>query len=153
MKFTKEIILLEFLFPQYTHRELTTSRFQSFFQFESNSSRKFFEISTEKISNNEDKRTTILIQNLPTSMTKESLLEKLTDVGNINFLYLPYDRNNKKNFGFVYINFINYKNVIKAYSKFNGVFFEDYNMKIPLSVTYSRVQGKAKLTKMFSKKN
>ncbi|MCQ2817893.1 MAG: RNA-binding protein [archaeon] len=152
MEITKEIILLELLFPKYTKRNLTTSRFTNIFSEETKKVENLYEISLEKINNNEDKRTTIVIQNLPLDMTKEGLCLKLSDIGNINFLYLPYDKTNKKNFGFVYINFINYKSIINAYKKFQGRFLSEYYMEAPLNIIYSKIQGKAKLSQMFTKK-
>ena len=46
--------------------------------------------------NGEDKRTTIIIKNIPNNITKENINEILYGVGNFNFLYLPYDKYKKK---------------------------------------------------------
>ena len=41
-----------------------------------------------KIKNGEDKRTSVILINLPVDMTKEKLSNLLVGVGNINFIYI-----------------------------------------------------------------
>lgn len=152
MKMTRETILLELLFPQFTKRDLKESRFSNLFSSSDILNMNIFEISLNRIYSNEDKRTTVLMENLPTQLTKEGLCSQLSDLGNINFLYFPYDKINKRNYGFAYINFINYKSVINVYNKFHGHIFPEYSMTLPFNVSYSKIQGKPKLSKTFSKK-
>ena len=151
---TKYEILLRLLFPQYSHP--TQSRFIKTFQIMKNkqtNNRNYvsFTISLEKIENGEDKRTSIIIKNIPNSINKDYINEILEGVGNINFLYLPYNKYNKKNLGFVYINMVNYKSIIHLYNKLKGYKFDNFDLKKPIEIYYSKIQGKSNLSKMFKK--
>ena len=151
---TKYEILLRLLFPQYSHP--TQSRFIKTFQIIKNKqikNRHFvsFTISFEKIENGEDKRTSIIIKNIPNSINKDYINEILKGVGNINFLYLPYDKYNKKNLGIVYVNMVNYRSIILLYNKLKGYKFDNFDLKKPIEICYSKIQGKSNLSKMFKK--
>ena len=153
MKMTKEMILLEFLFPQYTKREIITSRFISYFLCEQNPIKSYYKISPEKIIKSEDKRTTIIIQNIPEEMDKDTLIKILENTGNINYVYLPFDKLKNRNLGYAFINMVNYKNIINLYKKFNGIFLKGYYIKLPLLISYSQIQGKEKMSQFFFKKD
>ena len=153
MKISKEMIILEFLFPQYTKREIITSRFKNYFLCEQNSIKTYYKISPEKIIKSEDKRTSIIIQNLPKEMNKESLKKLLENTGNINYIYLPFDKIKNRNSGYAFINMVNYKNIINLYKKCNGIFLKGYHMKLPLLLSYSHIQGKEKMSQFFFKKD
>ncbi len=149
---TKYEILLRLLFPQYSHP--TQSRFIKTFQIIKNKQIKnrnyvSFTISFEKIENGEDKRTSIIIKNIPNSINKDYINEILKGVGNINFLYLPYDKYNKKNLGIVYVNMVNYRSIILLYNKLKGYKFDNFDLKKPIEIYYSKIQGKEGLSKMF----
>ena len=71
---TKYEILLKLLFPKYS--QPSQSRFVNSFSYlnnkkKSNKSQSSFSISFEKIEKGEDKRTSIIIKNLPNSINKE----------------------------------------------------------------------------------
>ena len=116
----------------------------------SNISINSFEISLEKIKNSEDKRTSIILKNIPNSINKENLNKLLYGVGNINYLYLPFDKITKKNLGFAFVNMVNYKSIIQLYNKIISLNV-DSNKK-PMEIYYSKIQGKEELIKMFRKK-
>jgi hypothetical protein len=116
----------------------------------SNISINSFEISLEKIKNSEDKRTSIILKNIPNSINKENLNKLLYGVGNINYLYLPFDKTSKKNLGFAFVNMVNYKSIIQLYNKIVSLNV-DSNKK-PIEIYYSKIQGKEELIKMFRKK-
>ena len=100
----------------------------------------------------DDKRTSVMIKNLPLDVTKQYINEILTGVGNINYIYLPHEQYTKRCLGFAFVNVVNYKNIIRLYNKVNGVKLENFDMKRPLEICYSKVQGKAGLAEMFGKK-
>jgi RNA recognition motif-containing protein len=106
-----------------------------------------FEISLEKIKNSEDKRTSIILKNIPNTLNKENLNKLLLGVGNINYLYLPFDKISKKNFGFAFVNMVNYKSIIQLYNKLTSLNFDNSNNTI--EIYYSKIQGKEGLSKMF----
>ena len=149
-------ILMELLFPKYT--KMSHSRFISYFsdiperkRTNTRSKKKTFNISIEKIENGEDKRTSVMIKNLPSSITKEHFKNILGDVGNINYVYLPYDKKNNKFLGFAFVNVVNYKTLIQIHHKLYGRKLDNYEMKKNIEICYSKVQGKNELIQMFSK--
>ena len=89
------------------------------------------EISPLKIILGEDKRTMIVMKNIPLHYKpKEVLNDMLRNEyinGRFNFFYLPYNENKKENFGFALINFIHPFHVI--------YFYEMYYKKYPKKFT------------------
>lgn len=162
MKKSKEMILLELIFPKFKKAK-THSRFKELFeQFSVQEETKQqqlmpmeilqnFDISFEKINKGEDKRTSLILQNLPPNMTKEKLIVLLKDVGNFNFVYVHNDNKISRSLRFAFVNLINYRNVIQLFQKFNGLILQENLCKIPIRVYYSRIQGKQDLTATFIK--
>ena len=141
---TQTDIIIELLFPRY--EKVNHSRFISFFSDISEKKRnilkpkkKSLNISIEKIENSEDKRTSVMIKNLPSSITKEHFKDILGDVGNINYMYLPYDKKNNKFLGFAFVNVVNYKTLIQIHKKLNGKKLDNYRMKKNIEICYSKV--------------
>lgn len=158
MSITKEQIIIELFFPQF--KQAITSRFIELFsiqkQTESNNYYAKlcirYEIHIDDILIGKDKRTSLFIKNLPKFMTKGKLVKLLSDVGNINFLFIPYSKDSQECLGFAYINMINYKNVINVFKKLNGLILSVKPRNFPLVVLYSKFQGKKELSKMFGGK-
>ena len=153
---TQTDILMEFIFPRYNKVNYSgfISDFSEKFEKRRNSFRskkKSFSISLEKIENGEDKRTSVMIKNLPSSITKEDFKTILGDVGNINYVYLPFDKKNNKYLGFAFVNVVNSKTLIQIYNKLYGKKLDNYQMKKNIEICYSKVQGKNELIQMFSK--
>ena len=150
---TKYEILLKLLFPKYS--QPPQSRFVKFFSIKNkktiNKNQVSFTISLEKIKKGEDKRTSIIIKNLPNSINKEFINEILLGVGNINYLYLPFDKYSNKNLGFAFVNMVNYRSIIQLYNKLKEYKFDKFEMKRPVEICYSKVQGKNELSQMFKK--
>ena len=48
----------------------------------------------------------------------------LNGIGNINFIYLPFNKNTKKNFGFALINVVNYKCIINLCKRIYEFIFQ-----------------------------
>ena len=154
---TSSDIIIELLFPKFS-RPLS-SRFLSFFysspkakDFSNKKQNKSIIISLDKIMKGDDKRTSVMIKNLPLDVTKQYINEILSGVGNSNYLYLPHDKFSNKCLGFAFVNVVNYKNIIRLYNKLNGIKLDNFDMKRPLEICYSKVQGKAGLSQMFGKK-
>ena len=148
-------IIIELLFPHFSHA--SESRFTSFFSTLNKkahySKHQSCTISLPKIESGEDRRTSIIIKNLPPAVTKEYLRSVLVDVGNINYVYLPFDKKNNKILGFAFVNVINYKTILHLYHKLYGKKFDDFDMKKQIEICYSKVQGKSELIKMFKYKD
>ena len=152
---TKYEILIKLLFPKYS--QPSESRFINSFSYlnnkkNSNKNQSSFSISLKKIEKGEDKRTSIIIKNLPNSINKEYINQMLVGVGNINYLYLPFDKYNNRNLGFAFINVVNYRSIIKLYNRLKDYKFENIDIKKQIEICYSKIQGKNELSKMFKKK-
>ncbi len=108
------------------------------------------------IINGKDKRTTIIIKNLPDDISKNDLKNIIEPLGNINFIYIPLliKNKNKTNLPCAYINVINYKTILKIEQKFEQIkaLNEIQNNKdlTKVDIFYSRTQGKHALMNRFS---
>lgn len=152
---TKYEIISNFLFPKFSSPK--ESRFLKFFSSLPNKNKHYtlfnqYSISIDKIEKGEDKRTSVIIKNLPNILTKDDLKSILEGIGNINYLYLPFDKVINRNLGFAYVNVVNYKNIINLYNRIIDYNFENLNFNKAVEVYYSKVQGKNSLSKMFSRK-
>ncbi len=174
MTTTKESILLQLYFPNYN--STNTSRFESFFKSLSKKSikqkifstncnqKKSTEIYPEKIMQSIDKRSSIILKNVPKNWNKEFIKCFIESFGNINYLYVY--RLNEKNYFSVFVNYINYRSIINIYmflrneKKISNSFNDNNNLSINnnrnmlnnIKVFYSKIQGKENLKKKFSEK-
>ena len=92
-------------------------------------------INIDNIVNNKDKRTTLIIRNIPNKYTISLLLMEL----NINFknkfdvIYLPQDKINNTNLGYGFINFINPLHLNEKIRK--SLYINNIkNIKVPLEI-------------------
>ena len=150
---SKYEIISYFLFPKFSHPK--EGRFLKFFYFlnkkKKNKTFNNFTIYYEKIENGDDKRTTVIIKNIPHYITKENFCNILEGVGNINYLYLPYNKNTNQNLGFAFVNVVNYKNIINLCNRLLKYKFDKIEKGKPIQINYYRVQGRTNLSKMLSK--
>ena len=96
----------------------TESRFVKYFypnnpeqkRSSSKKAKKSLNIEPENIINGNDKRTTIILKNLPNDICKDDLKSVIEPLGNINFIYIPLLIKNKNNLNLpcAYVNVINY---------------------------------------------
>ena len=95
----------------------------------------------------EDKRTSIMIKNIPNKFTKDILLHIIDQ--NFSEAYdifiLPIDMNKNKNFGYAFINFISSYYIPNFYYMFNGKKWSNTNSEKICEITYSKIQGKSNL--------
>jgi len=150
MEYTERILLLLY-FPQF--QSPNNSRFQSFFASMKKAentkdklkSRKSYNIYPEKIIRNEDKRTSIMIKGIPTSMAKSEVRNLVDKYGNINYLYVI--TSSIYNYSIAFINVINYKSIIPLFMNLRNFRIEQSGIKYNLKIMYSIVQGKQELKK------
>jgi hypothetical protein len=92
----------------------------------------------------EDKRTTIMIKNIPNKFTGEFLLNIINHnfKGTFNLFILPTDTNKFKNFGYAFINFTSSYYIPYFYYLFNGKMWSSTNSQKICELTYSKIQGK-----------
>ena len=150
---SKYEIISYFLFPKFSHPK--EGRFLKFFYFlnkkKKNKTFNNFTIYYEKIENGDDKRTTVIIKNIPNYITKENFSNILEGIGNINYLYLPYNKNSNQNLGFALVNLVNYKNIINLYNRLTHYDFDEFEVGKSIEISYYKIQGRSNLCKMFLK--
>lgn len=149
----REQILLHLYFPQFNSPE--SSRFESLFIFlnknDSNAKKKnivTYAIFPERIMQGEDKRTSLLIKNIPKNVKKKEIRNMIEKYGNINFLSISKDQN-IDNFIVAYLNVINYKSIVPIYMGLRKQTFDYLGKKINIEIYYSKMQGKEELKKAF----
>ena len=100
-----------------------------------------------------DRRTTLMIKNIPNKYTISSFLEEI----NVNFkftydiFYLPIDYINKCNLGFAFINFVEPFHIILFYELYRGKKWKKFNSDKICELLYAKFQGKKELIAHFEK--
>lgn len=104
-------------------------------------------LNINKILSLEDKRSTIMIKNIPNKFNRELLLEIINQnfKGTYDLFVLPTDANKYKNFGYSFINFTSSYYIPYFYYMFNKKMWSGTNSKKICELTYSKVQGKKDL--------
>ncbi len=109
------------------------------------------ELDVEKIAAGMDKRTTIMIRNIPNKYTQVMLLSEI-DVEfkeSYDFFYLPIDFKNHCNVGYAFINFMDFQRIISFWKEFNGQRWHNFNSEKVCSMSYARIQGKTSMISRF----
>ena len=108
-------------------------------------------INLKDIMLNKDKRTSIIIKNIPEKISNEEFRRILLSLSSfIDYFYVPYGMRTKNNLRLAFINVLNCKQIVPIYMgllyklKLN-FYYPDVNMEI----CYSKYQGKDKLTQRF----
>ena len=109
------------------------------------------------IENGKDKRTSIIIKNLPNDIFKEELKNIIQPLGNINFIYIPLlikNKNKQKNIlPCAYVNVINYKSILKIIETFEQMkkvcLSQNEKDFSKVEIFYSGTQGKSALINRF----
>lgn len=103
----------------------------------------------------EDRRTTVMIKNIPIKFKRETLLNLIHP--NFKSAYdifiLPTDVIRYKNFGYCFINFTSTYYIPYFYFLFNGKKWSSSNSLKICEITYSKIQGKNNLLSHYPKKN
>ncbi|KAK1388760.1 RNA recognition motif domain [Heracleum sosnowskyi] len=117
--------------------------------------KKQYQLELDKIMSGEDRRTTLMIKNIPNKYTSKMLLLAIDEnhSGTYDFLYLPIDFKNKCNVGYAFINMISPSHIISFYQAFNGKKWEKFNSEKVASLAYARIQGKVALVTHFQNSN
>ena len=106
-------------------------------------------INLDNILKSRDKRTTLIIRNIPNKYTISLLLDELNQnfENKFDIVYLPQDYINNSNLGFGFINFMNHMHLILFYDEFVGKKWNCFNSKKRCQLAYSKYQGKNELMK------
>ena len=162
LEISNNTLVLKLFFCGFSYPQ--ESRFIKIFRKQKNTPKRKPNKSKEKslniepinISNGRDKRTSIIIKNLPNDISKDDLKSIIEPLGNINFIYIPLliKNKNKTNLPCAYINVINYKTILKIIQKFEQIKNIKDNQKnkdlTKVEIFYSGTQGKYALINRFS---
>lgn len=148
-------IYLRLYFPNFSHPN--SSRFSSFFHSMEKKNKILTKneyipskiIYPEKIIQGVDKRSSIVLKNIPKSWNKKSIRKLIETYGNLNYFYIIPDTNNKFT-SCVYINLINYKSIVNIYMSLRKLKFNIDNKVVDIEIYYSLIQGKKDLIKEFN---
>ena len=111
-------------------------------------------IHIDNIIKGKDKRTTLIIRNIPNRYTISLLLNEIQTIfmNKFDILYLPQDYINNSNLGYGFINFIDHIHLILFYEKYQGKKWNNFNSNKKCQLAYSKYQGKNELVKYVYKK-
>lgn len=144
-----DIILVQLYFPHF--HSPSSSRFEDLFlildKSEGNKNNNLsYLIFPERIIRGEDKRTSILMKNIPKTIKKQEIRSLVENFANINYLGLKQDKKSK-DFNVAYLNVINYKSIVPIYMGLRKHTFLYNDKKIVTELFYSKYQGKEQLKK------
>ncbi len=110
-------------------------------------------IDIDLIIQGKDKRTTLMIKNIPNKYTISTFLDEI----NVEFknkydlFYLPIDYSNKCNLGFAFINFVDAFHIIYFYDLYRGKKWKRFNSEKTCELLYAKIQGKKDSISHFEK--
>ncbi|GAX80354.1 hypothetical protein CEUSTIGMA_g7793.t1 [Chlamydomonas eustigma] len=112
---------------------------------------KLYAMDFEKILSGVDRRTTLMIKNIPNKYTQKMLLTTIDEHfhGTYDFFYLPIDFKNKCNVGYAFINVTQPINIIPFAERFHQKKWERFNSEKICHISYARIQGRASLISHF----
>lgn len=110
-----------------------------------------FCLSIDRVASGADKRTTLMIRNIPNKYTQQMLLAEINahHRGNYDFFYLPIDFKNKCNMGYAFINFMEAESIIPFYKEFDSQKWTNFNSEKVCAISYARLQGKQAMITRF----
>ena len=100
-----------------------------------------------------EKRTTLMIKNIPNKYSFKSLLEEINCQfkNKFDILYLPLDNSNDCNLGFAFINLIDPMHIIQFYDYLRGKKWKKFKSDKICELVFAKVQGKQNLIKHIEK--
>ena len=166
----KNILILKLLFKGFSYpsesrfaKENSNNNIQmnicpytSMFTSKKTTTKKNLIIKPIDIINGIDKRTSIIIKNLPMKICKDELKNIIEPLGNINFIYIPLLIKNKNRFSnnlpCAYVNVINYKTILNIMEIFQNLKHKKFEGRdfSKVEIFYSGTQGKYALINRFS---
>ena len=112
------------------------------------------DLNINDIISQKDKRSTLMIKNIPNKFNQEYILNIINQnfKGTFDIFVLPTDINKYKNFGYAFINFTSSYYVPYFYFMFNGKMWFGTNSHKICELAYSKVQGKLALLNHYPSK-
>ena len=116
---------------------------------ESEKQKQRYFLNIQNILNGKDKRTSLMIRNIPNKYTQIMLTQELDEKhkGLYDIIYLPIDPKNRCNWGYAFINVVHPVIILSLYIEFNGKSWRNFNSEKIWELTYGRLQGKEQLLK------
>eukprot|EP00899_Mesostigma_viride_P022819 jgi/Mesvir1/3721/Mv14999-RA.1 len=110
-----------------------------------------YSLKLDRIYQDLDVRTTLMIKNIPNKYTQKMLLQAIDDrhKGSYDFFYLPIDFKNKCNVGYAFINLTHHHKIPPFFQAFNGKKWDKFNSEKVAELAYARIQGKQALIAHF----
>ena len=144
-------LILKILFPEFT--SVTQSRFSDLFAISKVSKKRSMTINPDIIMKGKDKRTTLMIKNIPSHLNHGNFLNVLEMSHLVNYFYLPYNKPFNKILGFAFVNVKNYQYVLTVIDKINKYHDKMAVKKKDKSFEscYANLQGLRALIKSFGK--
>jgi hypothetical protein len=120
------------------------------------SEKKLFDIKIDikKILSLEDRRTTLMIKNIPNKFQRDLILKTINKnfKGTYDLFILPTDVNGYKNFGYSFINFTTSYYIPYFYFLFHQRKWPNTNSQKICEITYSKIQGRNGLLSHYQSK-
>jgi len=108
------------------------------------------EVILERVLNEEDRRTTIMVRNLPKKGKSSDFIEalKVLDIWNsLNFYYMPFDKSRNRFCGFAFLDFRDPVGILR----FSHATFSDKVLPNgPVGISYAHIQGLPTIRANFS---
>lgn len=110
-----------------------------------------FALDLNRIGEDKETRTTIMVRNIPNKYNQQMLLEEVNvnHEGTYDFFYLPIDFKNRCNVGYCFINFLEPKHIPPFVYEFNGQRWKSFNSEKICAVSFARIQGKSAMISRF----
>ena len=111
-------------------------------------------IDIKRILSLEDRRTTLMIKNIPNKFKRDLLLKIINEnfKGAYDLFILPTDANGYKNFGYSFINFTSSYYIPYFYYLFDHKKWSSTNSQKICEITYSKIQGRNNLLSHYPNK-
>lgn len=112
---------------------------------------KMYAMDLERVRTGKDKRTTLMIKNIPNKYTQHMLLARIEEEfkGTFDFFYLPIDFKNQCNVGYGFINMTSTDHIIPFVEHVHEQKWDKFNSDKVCCVTYARIQGRHALINHF----
>ena len=107
------------------------------------------ELNLYKIQNGIDKRTSLMIKNIPKGIDEIDVVKWLLQLANLNYVFVPKDEFSNKILGFAFINVCDYTDILELLRKLAIIENCNNNNNKKLEVIYSHKQGLKSLSKSF----
>ena len=137
---------------KYIFRHPTETRFKSLFDnIKTRKKRKTMSVCPKNIMLGLDKRTSIIIKNIPENFTDEQFKQIVLHFNpHIDFFYVPIKIRTRKKLKVAFVNVLNYSQIVPIYM---GLLYKTKfiynNPDIGMEICYSKVQGKNQLIQRF----